>query len=173
VILGESFSGPIAIEISSHVPRAVGLILVSTFIRHPIPSVVAPLTNLFNHTWVPSGLVAAGLLGSTGTDDLKSRLRAILAKLPPATIRARALAVCHVDKRAALAKVTCPLLYLHGRNDRFIGRRHIREITAIRPDCEIHQLPAPHMLLESHPFQSAELIERFCRQAERTIQSTA
>jgi len=136
-------------------------------------TVVAPLTNLFNHTWVPSGLVAAGLLGSTGTDDLKSRLRAILAKLPPATIRARALAVCHVDKRAALAKVTCPLLYLHGRNDRFIGRRHIREITAIRPDCEIHQLPAPHMLLESHPFQSAELIERFCRQAERTIQSTA
>jgi pimeloyl-[acyl-carrier protein] methyl ester esterase len=166
VILGESFSGPIAIEVATRAPLAAGLILVSTFARLQIPSLVAPLTRVFNHTRVPQGLVSAGLLGSAGTDDLKARLRAVLAKLPPEIIRARIHAVCRVDKREALAKVSCPLLYLQGRDDRLIGPRHIHEITAIRPDCEVRQLAAPHMLLATHPSESAGIIDHFCRQLE-------
>ena len=166
VIVGESFSGPIAIEIAARVARTSGLILASTFVLHPVPSIVSPLIQLFNHTLVPSRLVSAGLLGSAGTADLRAQLLAVLAKIPQAIIRARSRDVCRVDKRSSLAKVACPLLYLYGRDDHFIGQRHIREITAIRPDCEVRQLPAPHMILATHPSESAALIEHFCRRLE-------
>lgn len=164
VILGESFSGPIAIEVAARQKRTAGLILASTFVRHPIPTFVAPLTRFFDHTCIPQGLVAASLLGSAGTDDLKARLHEVLVKLPPDIIRTRAYEACRVDKRDALRKAKCPLLYLHGRDDRFIGQRCIREITAIRPDCQFRKLAAPHMLLETHASEAADIIERFCSQ---------
>src|SRR5467141_3209790 len=61
-ILGESFSGPIAIEIAATESRVAGLILASSFARHPIPSLFAPLANVLDLRWVPTKLVEAALL---------------------------------------------------------------------------------------------------------------
>ena len=63
VVLGESFSGPIAIEVAATQQRVAGLILASTFARHPMPTLLAPLAGLLDLRWLPAGLVQAALLG--------------------------------------------------------------------------------------------------------------
>jgi len=167
VILGESFSGPIAIEIAAKDSRAVGLVLVSSFARHPLPTAFA-LFALFARSvdlrWLPMSIVAAALMGPTATPELIDQLRRTLAKLPREIIRTRAYEVLRVDKRDRLRQVPCPVLCLHGRQDRFLGRRHVNEIVASQPSCQVRWLDAPHMLLETHPEAAAEAINYFCDQ---------
>jgi pimeloyl-ACP methyl ester carboxylesterase len=164
VLLGESFSGPIAIEVAAGQQRVVGLILAASFARHPMPRVFAHLARMLNVRRVPAGLVESALLGAVKRDDLKASLRRVLASLPPEIIRARAWEVLRIDKRDRLSAVSCPILCLHARFDRLVPRKCLDEITSLRPHCEVRTLSAPHMLLETHPVEAAAMINDFCEQ---------
>lgn len=166
VILGESFSGPIAIEIAATDSRVVGLILASSFARHPLPTQLAAFTRLLDLRWIPPSLVAASLMGSAATPKLSAHLRQILATLPRETVRARAQDVLRVDKRRRLREIKCPVLCLHGRLDRLVGKRHVDEIVAAQPACRVRWLDAPHMLLATHADVAASAIEDFCERLD-------
>jgi pimeloyl-[acyl-carrier protein] methyl ester esterase len=162
VILGESFSSPIAIEIAAREPRVAGLIIASGFARHPAPKPWAALAGAFDMRLAPTGLVVAALLGSARTPSLEADLRRVLASIAPEVLRARLAEVLRVDKREQLRATTCPVLCLHGRRDRLVGRRHVDQITAARSDAGVQWFDAPHMLLETHPREAAEAINAFC-----------
>jgi pimeloyl-[acyl-carrier protein] methyl ester esterase len=166
IILGESFSGPVAIEIAATEPRVSGLILASSFARHPLPRFFAAFTRLLDFRWIPSGVVAAALMGSAATPAIKARLRDVLATLPADIIRARARDVLRVDKRARLGEIKCPMLFLHGRSDRLVRKRHVDEIVAARPDCRVRRLDSSHMLLATDTDTAAAVIESFCSQLD-------
>jgi pimeloyl-ACP methyl ester carboxylesterase len=135
VILGESFSGPIAIEVAATNRRVVGLILASSFARHPLPQLFVPFTRVLDMKWIPNSIVVSALLGRTGTDELKSHLMRVLMELPPKVIRARAAEVLRVDKRRRLREVKCPILQLHGRYDRLVSRKYVvLRLRMRRPD---------------------------------------
>jgi pimeloyl-ACP methyl ester carboxylesterase len=163
VILGESFSGPVAIEVAAVDPRIVGLILASSFARHPLPSWLAPLAKLLDAKWVPTSLIVAALMGTAAAPRLGERLRQVLAGLPREIIQARLRDVLRVDKLKQLSETRCPVLCLHGRKDRLARKRHVDDIVAARPDCEVHWLDGPHMLLATHTDAAARVIEEFCR----------
>lgn len=162
VILGESFSGAIAIEIAATDRRVDGLVLASSFARHPLPTQLAVITRLFDPTWVPTSVVVAALMGSAATSKLKRHLRQVLATLPRDVIRGRIQDVLRVDKRGRLAEIQCPMLCLHGRSDRLVSKRYVNEIVAVRPDCQVRWLDSPHMLLTTHTDAAARAIEDFC-----------
>ncbi|MFB9262753.1 alpha/beta fold hydrolase [Bradyrhizobium erythrophlei] len=162
VILGESFSGPIAIELAAADPRVVGLVLASSFARHPIPAQFAALAPLIDFRWLPKGIIAAALMGSTATPELTARLCRILANLPHKVLQRRFRDVLRVDKRSRLRAITCPVLCLHGRSDRLVRRRQVDEILAEQPRCQIHRFEAAHMLLATHPDEAARAIDDFC-----------
>ncbi|WP_315758108.1 MULTISPECIES: alpha/beta hydrolase [unclassified Bradyrhizobium] len=128
VILGESFSGPIAIEIAATHPRVAGLILASSFARHPLPTWLSRFTSLLDPRWLPSKLVAAAIMGPAAMTSLGLHLREVLRSLPPAILQARAKDALRVDKRDRLAETTCPALCVHGSSDWLVGRRQIAEI---------------------------------------------
>jgi pimeloyl-[acyl-carrier protein] methyl ester esterase len=161
-ILGESFSGPIAIGIAATVPRTAGLILASSFARHPLPSLLAPLTRLLDLRRVPSRIIEAALLGAWGAPGLRARLRELLERLPRETVQARAAEALRIDMRNVLRRVPCPAMCLHGRFDRVTGKRCVRQIVRARPQCQVRWLDAPHMLLQTHPDEAAGAIDEFC-----------
>jgi pimeloyl-[acyl-carrier protein] methyl ester esterase len=163
IVLGESFSGPIAIEVAAADPRVVGLVLASSFSRHPLPTQLAPLTRLFDHRWMPISVVIAALVGAAATPKLREHLRDVLVDLPREIIQARVREVLRVDKRKRLSETRCPMLCLHGRKDRLVRKRHVDDIVAARPDCEVYWLDGPHMLLATHTYAAARAIEEFCR----------
>src|SRR5262245_23050514 len=162
VILGESFSGPIAIEVAATEPRVAGLILASSFARHPMPRLLLPLTQMLDLTRVPKRIVEAILLGSSRRPELTESLHRVLATLPRDVIKARASEALRVDKRNRLVAVTCPMLCLHGRYDRLVRKKYLNEIVASRPNCAVQMFDAPHMLLETHAAEAATAINHFC-----------
>jgi pimeloyl-[acyl-carrier protein] methyl ester esterase len=162
VVLGESFSGPIAIEVAATQQRVAGLILASSFARHPMPTLLAPLAGMLDLRWLPARLVEAALLGSADRSDLTNRLRRVLAKLPREVIRARASEVLRIDKRNRLSAVSCPILCLHGRRDRLVRRKYLDEIIALQPSCAVRTFEAPHMLLQTRPAETASEVNSFC-----------
>ena len=122
VILGESFSGPIAIEIAATERRAVGLVLASSFARHPLPTSLSVLAGLLDLRWIPTSVVAAALMGSDATPKLKTHLRQVLAKLPREIVQKRVRDVLRVDKLSRLREIECPVFCLCGRSDRMVGK---------------------------------------------------
>lgn len=163
VVLGESFSGPIAIEIAASEPqRVAGLVLASSFARSPLPAVVAPLAKRLDLHWLPRWAIEAALLGGGGTPALKASLHRVLVSLPREVIRRRVAEVAGVDKRERLRRVACPILCLVGSRDRLAGRRCAEQIAQAHPRCTIRVLGAPHMLLETHAEAAAHAIHQFC-----------
>ena len=51
------FSGPIAIEIAATDPRAVGLVLASSFARPPLPAQFAALARFLDLRWLPKRIM--------------------------------------------------------------------------------------------------------------------
>ena len=169
VLLGESFSGPIAIEIAARKKACVaGLVLASTFAKHSMPSLFAGLAKAFDHTWVPRFAVEAALLGTMGTPEVKATLARVLSEVPSNVIRLRAAEALRVDKRHVLQGVVCPTLCLTGRRDRLVGRNHAKELQSALPECEVRVFDAPHMLLQTHASEAAEAIDRFCERVAPT-----
>jgi pimeloyl-[acyl-carrier protein] methyl ester esterase len=162
VLVGESFSGPIAIELAASLPSVVGLVLASSFARHPMPSLLAPLARIIDLAWIPNSITVAALLGSTPAPELKAHLIQVLARLPRDLIRVRAFEVLRVDKRNRLREVRCPMLCLHGRLDRLVSKKYVDETLSAKPECQVRWFEAPHMLLETHPDAAADAINQFC-----------
>jgi pimeloyl-ACP methyl ester carboxylesterase len=169
VILGESFSGPIAIEVAaSKLERVAGLVLASSFACHPLPKMLARFSRLVNVRWAPRIAIEAMLLGAGATPALKDLLAQVLARVPGDVLQARIRFALSVDKRASLQHVTCPMLALHGRFDRIVGKGSAAQIQRIRPDCESYWLDASHMLLETSAKAAASHVADFLRAIECT-----
>lgn len=168
VILGESFSGPIAIDIAATDARVAGLILASSFARHPFPSRLAALAGLLDVRWLPKRLVAAALLGPKAARDLSARLHQVLAAVPRNILQDRAREALRTDKRDRLREVACPVMCLQGRLDRLVNRRQVNEILAVQPNCQARWHDAPHMLLATHPDAAVAAINDFCEPMDQS-----
>ncbi len=114
VVLGESYSGPIAISIAASVPPGlIGLVLCCSFARNPRPA-LSWLRRLvpFVPTRIPAALPCWFLLGRFSTPRLENAIAHVLAQIAPAAFRARLTSIIDVDVTARLADVRVPVLYL-------------------------------------------------------------
>jgi pimeloyl-[acyl-carrier protein] methyl ester esterase len=164
VMLGESFSGPIAIEIAARLPdRTAGLILAVSFARRPIP-----FGGTLAQTWLsmrlprPKSAMASALMGRQATLALKQALGETLATVANEVVAFRVGEAMRVDRRASLREVACPVLYLKGKRDWLLGDAPAQEVLRTAKRAELREIDGPHMLLATHAAEAAEAIERFC-----------
>jgi pimeloyl-ACP methyl ester carboxylesterase len=164
VLLAESFSGPIGLQILSDPPENLkGVILVATFARHPTPffldaALYLPqklILNLFTKTFLGRFLCLGGApsesvnifqkaLKSVKLNVLSNRLK-ILAELPP----------------PPEISFSGPSLYLQAKNDRLVPERATGPLQQLLPLLQIEQLPGPHITLLAHPETGARIISNF------------
>lgn len=167
VLLGESFSGPIAISIAADPPPNMrGLVLSTTFARAPVP-VLSPFAAWLppvSARRVPMNLLSWLLLGRWATPDVTAALRCALSSVPSATLRHRAALTLAVDVSPLLQRITLPVLYLRARGDRLIRPAAGREITAAIRGASLLQIEGPHLLLQACPQQSAQAVAAFLAQ---------
>lgn len=164
ILLGESFSGPVAIAVAAtRPPGLTGLVLCCTFARCPVPyaSLLGGLASWLPVKAVPARVVSSLLLGRYFTKGMHARLRAALAQVPATTLRRRLRAVLTVDVSRALTEVAVPLLYLRAAHDRLVGRSAARHIESVAPHTRAVPLDAPHFLLQVKPDEAAVLIGSF------------
>ena len=139
VLLGESFSGPVAIALAaSRPPDLVGLVLSCTFARNPVPRLrrfaglipFLPISSKF------TGLALPLLLGGHATPALRRTLRG----------------------------VTVPVLYLQAAQDRVVSRASARHITSLLPSVKEVVLDGPHLLLQAASVAAASVVREFAEQ---------
>ena len=163
VLLGESFSGPIAILLAAANPkRVVGVVLCCTFVRNPRPG-LRWLSGLASTPipLPPSAILKAMLFGRFATPRLVGMLREALTKVQPAVLRARLRAVVSVDVRTQARALEVPVLYLKGTRDRLVPTSAMTEAQHHCRNMKVRLFDAPHCLLQVAPEEAAATVADF------------
>ncbi len=170
LLLGESFSGPVAIALAAERPAGLrGLILSCSFARNPAP-LLRRAGALLPFLPVSSKFTALGaplLLGAHATPALHKLLRSALEQLEPAVLRARMRAVLGVDYSDLLGEIGVPVLYLQAAQDRVVSGASARHIKALLPAFTVVTVRGPHLLLQGAPAECARHIREFAAQLGR------
>lgn len=164
VLLGESFSGPIALAIAASPPAMLrGLVLTTTFACFPVPvlSSLAPLIANAPLPKPPMRLLSPLLLGRWTTSELESRLGAALKMVPTSVLRFRAALALRADVSSLLSKISLPVLYIRATEDRLLSQACGDQILSMIPRSVGHAVPGPHLLLQAAPQECARAVGRF------------
>ncbi len=166
VVLAESFSGPLGIEIAAQQPAWLrGLVLCCTFARNPSIGLwlASPVLD-----WLPIGALPIApmglmLLGQARPSPLRDALERALRRVSPAVLRARLRAVANVDVSHLLKHVHVPCLYLRASQDRLVSAAAASLIAQRVPNLRVIEFRAPHALLQTAPEASAAQVQDFVR----------
>lgn len=164
VLLGESFSGPVALALAAERPEGlVALVLCGTFARNPRPGLAwtAPLLGLLPPMRLPLGAIRFLLLGRWATGPLMDLVRRVLPAVPKATLRDRLLAVIAVDQTPLLSRIHVPALALVAAHDRLVPAAATRHLRTHLRGLDIATLQGPHWLLQTRPDAAAQALRDF------------
>jgi pimeloyl-ACP methyl ester carboxylesterase len=161
VIVGESFSGPLAVILASRsIPNLQAVVLVASFVTPPAFHVwrVLPWGLLFRFS-VPVSMLRALFPGSDAA--LACEMRGAVRTVASGVLAARVRSTMSVDVRGHLARTTCPLLYIQATRDLVVPRRCLGKILSVRQDVIVERLDSHHPVLQLRPEHAWEAIERF------------
>jgi pimeloyl-ACP methyl ester carboxylesterase len=168
VLLAESFSSPLAIQIASTHPGYLrGLILCGGFAaspaRGPLRAAIrlaAPwLFRLSQHQSAVRQLLA----GPNAPEDLIEQIRKAIHEVPPQVLANRVKEVLRCEVRSEIGKIWVPILCLRGSSDRLVGAHCAREILsqACREESKSVTINGPHLLLQAQPADCVHAIADF------------
>jgi len=163
LLLGESFSGPVAVRLADEAPPGLaGVVLCNTFVRSPSWSGFShlPWQLLFERP-VPTHVVRRRLAGTDTTREIVAAVREVTRKVEPAVRAARMRAALTVDARDAFARLEAPVLYLRGTRDRLVRGWCLRTVLKLKPETTVAKIDAPHMLLQIAPDEAWRAIGAF------------
>jgi pimeloyl-ACP methyl ester carboxylesterase len=166
VVLGESFSGPVAIQIGANPPAGLaGVILCGTFAKNPFPLFgwAQPLAAWFPVKSLPRWLRAPLMWGSLAAERAPAQLNRAMAAVSADVIRHRIAALLAVNASAALSRVRSPILVLRARHDLVIPRSATQWILETAPHAQLVEVDGPHLLLQTRPEECAAAAIRFVR----------
>ncbi|WP_308464652.1 alpha/beta hydrolase [Geobacter sp. AOG1] len=165
VILGESFSGPLALMAAADCPGDIrGVILCASFVKSPLVRMASWLSFLVGPLTVrlvPWTLKLKVLFGAYGADDIKELFASIRGSVSPEVMAARAKYILELDCTDELRKCPVPLLYITATDDALVTRRSLALIQRVRPDVTVATIEGPHLILQYAPVETARAIQNF------------
>ncbi|MEO8504837.1 MAG: alpha/beta hydrolase [Acidobacteriota bacterium] len=168
VLLGESFAGPLALEIARRRPAGlVAVVLCVTFVRPPSWSWL----RFFARDWLfvarpPSLGFRLVLAGRHADAELLEEVRQARRSASGPAMAARLREVLSVDARAALRDCPVPVFALHGQEDRLVRSGSAQTMRKARPNLAEVTLEGPHLLLQTKPRECWAAIADFVRSTE-------
>lgn len=164
VVLGESFSGPIAIRIAADPPVGLaGIVLCVTFASNPYPLLAwaRPLAAALPVKGLPAWIRAPFMWGAWSANRPLPEVERATAAVDEGVLRHRIAAVLAVDETSALARVRVPTLVLRASDDHVVPRIASEEILRSLPAAELVEVEGPHLLLLTRPTECATVVTRF------------
>ena len=160
LLLGESFSGPVALRIAQRRPDGLrGVVMVGSFVAPPVPPILRflPWRLIFE---IASPLYKLRkVLARSGRDaGTLEHIRQEITKVKPAVLASRMIAILTVDAVAALKDCPVPILYIAGDHDPLVREGSVRQIKSTRPDVAVTTVNAPHWILQVAPREAWQAI---------------
>ena len=171
VLLGESFSGPLAIRIAARPPPdLVGLILCVTFASNPYPKLAwarrlaafLPLKSL--PRWVRAPL----MWGSASPSKAPRQSERAMAGVAAAVIRRRIAELLAVDETGALGRIWVPTMVLCATRDRVVSEVATMRIMRGIEHARRVDIDGPHLLLQTCSQECAAAVLSFIREVKST-----
>jgi pimeloyl-ACP methyl ester carboxylesterase len=167
LVLGESFSGPIAVALAARQPPGLlGYVLSSSFVVRPssVLAVLEPLLKFLSLHRVPMPVVQYFLMGRFASSELRAMYARALTRVSPGTLVTRLRAIARVDVRTMFSRVAVPGLYLRATEDRLVSRASARQFERLASRARVADIVGPHFLLQSNPVAAAQAIKEFARE---------
>jgi pimeloyl-[acyl-carrier protein] methyl ester esterase len=164
VLLGESFSGPIAMRIAAGAPaRLAGVILCGTFASNPYPWLAwaRPFVFLLPIKSLPRWVRAPLMWGSRNPRRAPGNAERAIAGVASAVVRRRIAAILGVDAIESVDRIAIPALVMYARSDRVIPYSATESLIAHLPGADVADIDGPHLLLQSCPEECAAAVLKF------------
>jgi len=169
IVVGESFSGPVALMLAaSQPPLLCGVVLVCSFAKSPASSLPAALHRFVASIpfWrVPIAWGAALLLGRFSSEQLRELLAAAIRPVFASVWKARLQAVLELDVTERLRQIRVPILYLRASEDLVVPRSAAELIVCSCPSVTITEIEGPHFLLQTKPQEAAAAVRKFAKES--------
>ncbi len=172
VILGESFSGPVAIGLAHRRPPGLaGVILCVTFARStrpkmprlPFPAAWGAAITIWSLKVSRAAWIWRMLLGDDFSPDRHRMIQSAVDRNTPEVLVSRIHEMSVVDVTREVAAISAPVLYLRARQDRIVPRKAGEQIVTANPAVRMGELDGSHFVLQAHPQAAAAMIAAFCR----------
>ncbi len=171
VLLGESFSGPLAIQLAASKPADLAaVVLVASFHCRPVSAVLAaiePLLRPFVGVQPPRFAIRRLLAGADAPSGLVDEVRAAVRGVRRPVLAARLREALKVDVSRELAACTLPVLHVTGRQDGLLRPGIAAEMQALLPSMETLELDAPHLVAQRRPAETSAAVAEFLARATR------
>lgn len=157
ILLGESFSGPIAVTLAANKPNGLrGVILVASFINSPIsiPDWFIKIVCRFPVQLIPISIVAKYLLGNYANKAIKADLAKMLAQVPGKIWLTRLRAILTVNVRKEIAEINVPILCIRASQDKIVPKSATKLMTLHQRNIKIAVIKGPHFILQAKPSQT-------------------
>lgn len=165
-ILGESYSGPVALRLATREDIDVHkIILVATFAKYPASflktvSKWLPLSLLFRLP-IPDVVIRHYCFGSAVTKTLSTLLREAVKANKPSVLALRARDGSRVDVTALLAQINVPCLYIAASDDKLVPQKAIDHLKQHLPDLTVVTVPGSHFILQVQPEACFQIVHNF------------
>lgn len=171
VVLAESFSTPLAVRLAAEAPNGLrALVLCAGFVSSPRHGlmrraglILAPVFFAFG---LPESLCRRFLVGATAPKVLVDFVRATISSVSNRVLayRLRSVLTCNVEQE--LGKISVPVLYISGLEDRLVLKSSFQEIKKMKSDVLLAGVEAPHLILQTRPREVADIVLEFLRQVQ-------
>ena len=152
IIVGESFSGPFAIEIAARNPRRLkGVVLVSTFARNPLGPMMSFLARVFGGVAMrvrpPAWVARKFLVGYGATEEQVAVALGAIGSVRGAVLASRLRMVLHCDVKNYPGAIKAPTIVVAAKGDRLVRRRCAEEMAEKIAGAKLVWVDGPHTLL--------------------------
>ncbi|MEM8681062.1 MAG: alpha/beta hydrolase [Planctomycetota bacterium] len=157
-LIGESFSGPLAILLAHRYPESVRhLVLVATFVTCPITpwSKLVPWSLAFRIR-MPIALIRAIIVGQH--ERLAQSVQQAVQVQSPRTLARRLRCVLNVDVRQPLRELQCRITCIRATEDHLVTKPNADAIAQLNPRVMSRQIEGPHLILQARPQQAWQQI---------------
>ena len=161
VLLGESFSGPLAYHLALRQPPGLrGVIFAASFLSKPHP-LLALTRYLPLPRWLlrQSSLLRLFCVNGQASAELIQTLREEIQQLPQSLLRARLHSLNQLQ--SPKLKLELPALHLIAMQDRLVTRQAQINLRSYCKQLTEVTLDGPHFLLQAQPQACAQAIQRF------------
>ncbi len=163
VIIAESFSTVIALQLAEKFPEKIdGVIISGGFCSSPVPTIFSyiPLRPFF-FIKPPLTIIRRYLTGSTCPLDLVKDVRSVMKKVSTKRITQRLRSIFALEEESVPSISSTPIMLLQAEHDEVISWEKQNQLEQHLPHAEAHWLDAPHLIFQVQPSDSATLILEF------------
>ncbi|MFD2205965.1 alpha/beta fold hydrolase [Kiloniella antarctica] len=164
ILVAESFSGPIAAQISAKSPPHLkGIVFVASFLSSPNRALLflaklLPL-NLLARLPLSRFVLRFLFLGSVAGDDLMDLFQSTVKKLSPKLMKARLETLQSLDFECFSSEL--PVVYILPSSDKLVPQFKSEQFKVCYKNVEIKIVEGPHFLLQAKPVEGAYIVTEF------------